>query len=117
MKYLTIEHMKKLDALKLERYLRECVEKLEGIAYQYAFEEKIENYHKFVEHVYNVAKQNGITNKKHIFSLMLLWHVEGDSINEDKTFLEVLDSKTIHNHEKSEYFKYRAIRSMKGKEA
>jgi len=113
MKYMTIEHMKKLDKIKLNKYFNECVDKLEYIDYEYAFEKKKENYLNFVKHVYKIAKERGLDNKKYAFSLMLLWHVEGDSINEDEEFLEVLTSQNIHGHEKSEYFNNRAIEHMK----
>lgn len=110
---MTTEHIRKLDEIKLNNYFKECVDKLEAINYQYAFEEKKENYLQFVQHVYKIGQKYELDNKKHLFSLMLLWHVEGDSINEDGNFLEILTSKTIHNHEKAEYFKNRAIISMK----
>jgi len=113
MKYITIEHMKKLDAIKLNRYFMECVSKLEKIAYENAYEENAERYINFVKHVYSVAKEYNMDNKKYAFSLMLLWHVEGDSITKDDEFLEVLQSKELHAHEKSEYCKNRAIDSMK----
>lgn len=105
--------MEKLDAVKLEKYLVNSVNKLAYIDYQYAFEEKKENYYNFVKHVYKVAEKYNISNKKHIFSLILLWHVEGDSINQDEEFLNILASENMHNHEKAEYFKHRAISSMK----
>lgn len=111
---MTIEHMEKLDTLKFKKYLIDCASKLERIAYENAFEENRENYYKFVEHVYAVAKKYNMDNKKYAFSLMLLWHVEGDSINKDEKFLDVLQSKELHGHEKSEYFKNRAIESMRG---
>jgi hypothetical protein len=114
MKYMTIEHMEKLDAIKLKKYFIDCVGKLEKIAYKNAFEENTENYYKFVEHVYAVAKKYNMDNKKYAFSLMLLWHVEGDIITKEEKFLEVLQSKELHSHEKSEYFKNRAIERMKG---
>jgi len=40
------------------------------------------------------------------------WHVEGDSINEDEKFLEILASQDMHGHEKAEYFNNRAIEHM-----
>jgi len=113
MKYMTIEHMKKLDEIKLNKYFQECVDKLEYIDYEYAFEEKKDNYLKFVKHVYETAKERGLENKKYAFSLMLLWHVEGDSINKDDNFLDVLFSEELYVHQKAEYFKSRAIESMK----
>ena len=112
MKYLTIEHLEKLDEIKLNKYLQECVDKLEKINYEDAFEEKKENYHKFVEHVYKVAKEHNLNNKKTIFSLMLLWHVEGDTINKDEEFVDTLQSKELSNHEKSEYFLKRTYVKM-----
>lgn len=111
---MTMAHMKKLDELKLKKYLIDCVDKLEKIDYEDAFEEKKENYHKFVEHVYKVAKEHNINNKKYIFSLMLLWHVEGDKLTKDNAFLDVLQDKEQLNYEKSEYFFNRAMESMKG---
>lgn len=113
MKYMTVEHIEKLDEIKLNNYFKECVDKLEAIGYKDAFEERKENYLQFVKHVYNIAKKYKLDNKKQIFSLMLLWHVEGDSINQDDKFLNVFDSNTIPNHEKAQYFKNRAIEYMK----
>lgn len=110
---MTTEHIRKLDEIKLNNYFKECVDKLETIDYEYAFEEKKENYLQFVKHVYKIGEKYQLDNKKHLFSLIVLWHVEGDSINQDEEFLNILASDNMHNHEKAEYFKNRAIVSMK----
>jgi len=116
MKYMTIEHMKKLDNIKLNKYLLDCVYKLEQIDYEDEFEENKENYFRFVKHVHKVANDHYIHSKKDIFALMLLWHVEGNELIRDEAFLEVFLSKKLSNHEKGQYFLNRAIKSMKGED-
>ena len=111
---MTIAHMEKLDALKLEKFFIECSKNLKYIR---GIENDIKNDEQFiyfVKHVYAIATKYKINNKKDIFSLILLWYVEGDSITKDKEFEEILTSETLYGYEKGEYFKNRALEKIEG---
>ena len=112
MKYISNVHFERLDEIKHNAYLQECADHLQGIEYHDLFEGQKEKYFEFVRHVYKIAKKYNIDNKKYIFSIMLLWYVEGDTIAKDETFLEVLRSKELENHEKSAYFSQRSYEKM-----
>ena len=116
MKYITIEHLERLNEIKHNKFMQECVDKLESIDYEDAFEENKERYINFVKHVYRVAKEYEIENKKTIFALVLLWYVEGDSITKDEDFLDVLQNRELSSHEKTSYFSNRAYQKMEERE-
>ena len=113
MKYMRKEHFRKLDEIKLNRYFQECVESLEKIAYLKGFPDDEPNYLNFVKHTYSIAQEYGLTNQKYAFGLMLLWHVEGDSLTKDEEFLEVLQNEGLEAHNKYSYFKQRALEKMR----
>ena len=112
MKYLTAEHLKKLDEIKLNRYFQECAKSLEKIEYMDGFSNDESSYLGFVKHTYNIAQKYGLNNQKYAFGLMLLWHVEGDSLTKDDKFLDVLQDEHLESHEKYSYFKQRALEKM-----
>jgi hypothetical protein len=104
MKHLTIEHMNSLDALKEEAFLEECVASLIEIDYPNAYSENKDEYLNFVKHVFEVCKEYDLTNKKHAFSLMLLWYMKGDELLKEEEFSWVLKATDISAHKKADYF-------------
>jgi hypothetical protein len=104
MKHLTIEHIERLDALKEEAFLEECVENLIEIAYPNAYPDNKDKYPKFVKEVFEVCKEHNLSNQKHAFSLMLLWHMVGEKLLEDEEFVAVLKHPTVSTHKKADYF-------------
>jgi len=104
MKHLTVEHMNKLDTLKEEAFLEECVENLIDIEYSTPFPKDKSTYLNFVKDVFKVCQEYDLTNKKHAFSLMLLWHMKGDELLKEEEFSWVLKAIDISAHKKADYF-------------
>jgi len=104
MKRLTEAHLQKLEALKKERFLLECVEKLDRLAIKDAFPAKREDYYAFAEHIYKIAMKHDLKSKQAIFTLMLAWHIKGDAIIQDQGFMQVLNHPSLTSAQKKEYF-------------
>ena len=104
MKHMTIEHIKRLDILKEEAFLEECVENLIEIEYPNAYPDNKDKYPNFVEKIFTVCKKYNLTNQKHAFSLILLWHMVGEKLLEDESFVAVLKDFSMTTHKKADYF-------------
>ncbi len=114
MKYLSRAHLQKLEELKKERLLLECVEELERVSIPNAFPPKREDYYAFAEHIYNVAQEYGLRDRRAIFALLFAWHIKGDGILEDRSFIEVLGDTTLSSAQKSEFIEKHILDAMPG---
>lgn len=114
MKYLSRAHLQKLEELKKERLLLECVEQLERVSIPNAFPPKREDYYAFAEHIYNVAHKYGFGDRRAIFALLFAWHIKGDVIREDRSFIEVLGDTTLSSAQKSEFIEKYILDAMPG---
>jgi len=116
MKYLSRVHLQKLEALKKEQLLLECVEKLESLSLPNVFPPKREDYYAFAEHIYKVAQKYELSNKRALFALLLAWHIKGDAIREDHHFIEVLNDTALSTLQKSEFFEKFILDTMPNEE-
>jgi len=116
MKTLTVDHMDKLDQLYLEEYFSTCVKDLIDIDFSNPYPPEEKDYLKFVNHVYGVAKKYGLDNEKYAFSLMLAWHVRGQSFIREERVVKLLNAQDIDTHTKYQYFMKIAIETMEAYE-
>jgi len=104
MKYLSRVHLQKLEELKKEQLLLECVERLESLSLPHTFPPKREEYYTFAEHIYRVAQKYGLKEKRGLFALLTAWHLKGDAICQTHPFVTVLSDTTLSSLQKCEFF-------------
>jgi hypothetical protein len=104
MKSISKIHLQRLDTLKNEQFLLECVQKLDALDMDGAFPPKREDYFNFSRHIQEVANKYGLYEKQAVFALMLAWHLKGDAISQDHHFIKVLNDPSLSTMEKREYF-------------
>lgn len=94
------EHFEKIKENKLNKYFELCVKDLEEINYGNPYPRDKEKYLPFVKHVYKEAQKYKIEDVRYTFSLILLWHVRGESFSKDERMHDFLKDESIDIYNK-----------------
>ncbi len=117
MKYLRVEDIEKLEAVKRWKFLHGCVLRLESLSYEKGFTSTREQTLSLAEHAYRVALDYGLESEEEIFALILLWYVEGDDIVRDADITGVLADTSSIGFEKAAFFMQRALQRVREEES